>query len=348
MRNLLLAFAMCTTLATYAQRVENKCTPVRSQGNTGTCWCFSTVSVIESDAIRRGVSADIDISEMWIVRSTYLEKFKNYILRQGTAQFSEGALAHDAIRVASIYGLMPESAYSGTKLGTHNHQALFKNLKSLADSCVKKQVSSTFWTKNVNDILDNYLGKAPQSFTYKNATYTPQTFSKNVVKFNPKEYFGLTSSLSAPFFESWIVPVPDNFSNGSYFNLPIDLLLELSKDLVRNGYTLVWDADVSNRGFKMEKGIAMAVSKEAEDIEEEITQELREKRFLDLDVQDDHLMHIVGITAAGNFIVKNSWGKTGALNGFIEVTDNYFKLNTITVLISTESITPEMKEKFRL
>ena len=285
---------------------------------------------------------------MWIVRKVYTEKFKNYILRQGSAQFGEGALAHDPIRIATNFGLMPESAYSGI-IGNkgHNHQELFGKLKSLADSCLKNKVASSFWLLRVEKELDKYLGVAPKTFTYEGKTYTPIAFAKEIAKFEPKSFVGLTSFLSVPYFESWVVNVPDNFSGGSYINMPLDELLSFTKQAVKSGYTLVWDADVSNIGFNMDKGIATAMPKNRGD-EEVVNAEIREQRFLDLDVQDDHLMQIVGLTESGNLLVKNSWGKTGALSGFIEVTDAYFKLNTITILVSKETLNEDMRRHFGL
>ncbi len=49
---------------------------------TGTCWCFSTTSLVESDEIRKD-KKEINLSEMFTVRNIYIEKAKNYILRQG-------------------------------------------------------------------------------------------------------------------------------------------------------------------------------------------------------------------------------------------------------------------------
>src|SRR5215470_14651222 len=74
-----------------------KATPVKNQAMTGTCWCFATTSLVESEEIRKE-NRQIDLSEMFTVRSMYIEKAKNYVLRNGRAQFGEGGLGHDEIR----------------------------------------------------------------------------------------------------------------------------------------------------------------------------------------------------------------------------------------------------------
>lgn len=63
---------------------EINCTPVISQGITGTCWSFSTTSFLESE-IMWLTGKPIDLSEMYTVRNTYPKKAENYVFRQGRA-----------------------------------------------------------------------------------------------------------------------------------------------------------------------------------------------------------------------------------------------------------------------
>src|SRR4030095_5439744 len=97
-----------------------KATPVKNQAMTGTCWCFATTSLVESEEIRRD-KREIDLSEMFTVRNMYIEKAKNYILRGGKAQFGEGGLGHDEIRAVASYGAVPEREYSGLLNGHTSH-----------------------------------------------------------------------------------------------------------------------------------------------------------------------------------------------------------------------------------
>ena len=53
--------------------------------------------------------------------------------------------------------------------------------------------------------------------------------------------------------------VPDNYNSNAYYNLPLDELINTVKKCIENGYTLTWDADVSNKGFQQAKGVAMWV-----------------------------------------------------------------------------------------
>jgi bleomycin hydrolase len=335
-------------------------TPVKNQAQTGTCWSFSTVSCIESQTHKNKLGA-YDISEMFVARNIYLEKARNYILRQGKAQFSQGALAHDAIRAIETYGAMPETVYSGLLPGQKkfNHDPLFSELKTYVDSIVFKNNGplTAPWQTGFIAILDKHMGKAPTNFVYNQKKYTPKTFATEVLKFNSADFVNLTSFTHHPYYKTMMPEVPDNFSNGSYFNLPIEEMIKAIKDALEKGYTVVWDTDVSNDGFQSKQGLALFRKSTATgevsttEEEEKWSASIRQERFENLITQDDHLMHIVGIekTKEGKtfFIVKNSWGDAGPFGGFIHVSEAYIAINTITIVLPKAALDPALMDKLK-
>lgn len=332
---------------------SNKATPVKSQDMTGTCWCFSTTSLVESECIRKGEDQP-DISEMFTVRNIYREKAENYVLRQGYARFDEGGLGHDVIRAIGKYGVVPESVYSGLTNGqtAHNHGKMVASLKTYLDSVLKlKKPLPANWEQGVENIMDDAMGKVPASFEYKGKNYTAQTYAKEVLKFNESDYVNLTSFTHHPFYQSFVVEVPDNFSNGAYYNLPLSEFVGAVKRSVDKGYTVMWDADVSNKGFQMGKGYALSPAGDSipkatgfgPDItEQQVTPEYRQQLYQALVTQDDHLMHITGLgkdkKGKDYFVVKNSWGTKSPKEGYIYVSEPYFAINTITVIVPKSSL----------
>lgn len=376
-------------------------TPVKNQALTGTCWSFSTTSLVESQGLKNNLG-ELDLSEMFTVRNIYMEKARNYILRQGHAQFGEGGLGHDQIRAIATYGAIPESAYSGLKPGrqSHSHEKLVTNLKQYLDSLLKHIPLPANWMDGVVKILDDELGKVPALFEYKGKKYTPESFAKTILQFNANDYVNITSFTHHPFYEPFILEVPDNFSNGAYINIPLEEMIQVTKDAITGGYSVMWDADVSNMGFKQGNGIAAlydttinsmrrmnmrklkaeneriqkigetdaAVSKKTENKTDDIdnktafmdgTQEevrwdadLRQALFENLTTQDDHLMHITGLEKSKNgkdfFIVKNSWGKVGPDNGYINVSESYFAINTVSLIVPKAALSKAMLEKMKI
>jgi len=339
-----------------------KATPVKNQAMTGTCWCFSTTSLLESDEIRKD-KQEIDLSEMFTVRNIYIEKAKNYILRQGHAQFGEGGLSHDMIHAVDTYGAVPEGVYSGLVNGQkeYNHQQLISKLQAYLDSVLRKQPISSNWLDGYKSILDEYLGKVPEEFSFDGKKYSPLSFAKEVLKFNASDYVSLTSFTHQPYYSSFILQVPDNFANGSFYNLPLNELINVVKDAVNNGYSVAWDADVSNKGFRQEAGLALYLDpsiKYSKDMLNTETKEMsydansRQQLYENLTTQDDHLMHIVGTEKSKDgktfFVVKNSWGKVGPFEGYINVSEAYFAINTISLVLPKAALSKELQAKLHL
>ncbi|MEI8059240.1 MAG: C1 family peptidase [Ferruginibacter sp.] len=340
-------------------------TPVKDQAMTGTCWCFATTSFIESQCLKDNLG-DFDLSEMFSVRNIYLEKAKQYVLRQGHTQFGEGGLGHDLINAIAKYGAVPETVYSGLIDSTlqHNHIKLEKELKEYLDSVIKKTPVAENWVDKYEKILDEELGDAPESFKYKGKEYTPITFANDVLKFNPNDYVYITSFTHHPYYEPFILEVPDNFSNGMYYNVPLEEMLQLTKEAINAGYSVVWDADVSNDGFQQRFGSAVnfnnlpAGLKQKGDLmagvakEGKVDAKERQRLFENLTTQDDHLMHITGLTKSktGNnfFLVKNSWGNVGPSSGYINVSESYFQLNTISLVIPKAAINRKLLDKLHI
>lgn len=364
---LILIFSLCFHKDLCAQAVPElvavkkiPATPVKNQANTGTCWSYSTTSLIESQTMKSGIG-ELDLSEMFTVRNIYTEKARNYILRQGAAQFGPGGLGHDVINAVNKYGAVPENVYTGLLLGEkfHDHGKLDKKLKSYLDSLLQTRPISPTWMDGYQRILDDHLGKVPETFTYKEKQYTPKSFATDVLKFKRDDYVYITSFTHHPFYSPFILEIPDNYANESYFNIPLNELITLVEESIQKGYSVMWNSDVSNVNFRQKDGFAM-MFKENEiptsidpDAEEPLYDQLvRQQLFESLTTQDDHLMHIVGIekTKKGKefFLVKNSWGDKGPFKGYIKVSKAYFAINTITIILPRAALSAGLKTKLSL
>ena len=345
--------------------VDLEATHVISQGNTGTCWSFSTTSYLESEIIRL-TGKPIDLSEMYTVRQTYPAKAWNYVMRQGNAQFGQGGLAHDVINSAREYGLVPESAYSGLLNGSthHNHSEFVPVLKSVLDTYIENpgRELSPKWKALVENILDLYLGKKVEQFNYEGVQYTPKSFLE-MTQLDLDAYVSLTSFTHQPYYSSFILNIPDNFSNGSFYNVTLDELISTIESALNNGYTVELDCDVSEKTFSAKNGVAVIPADETKqkdilteiESEKQITAEFRQQEFENYNTTDDHLMHITGLVKdqKGNtyFKVKNSWGTDEsrvANGGYVYMSVPYMRLKTISILLHKEAISKELRKKLKI
>ena len=338
---------------------EINCTPVVSQGKTGTCWSFSSTSFLESE-IMRITGKTIDLSEMYSVRHTYPKKAFNYVMRQGKAQFGEGGLNHDVINSALEFGLVPESVYSGKVNSTEfDHTKMVVELEKIVKTTVETPTPfNTSWKANFEAVLDQYMGKNITDFTYEGKKYTPKQFLE-FTGLKLDNYLTITSFMHEPYYTKFILNIPDNFANGAMYNLPLDEFISTIDNSLENGFTVALDADVSEKSFSGQRGIAVvpfndtdipAVFKEIKK-EKTITPELRQAEFENLNTTDDHLMHIVGKVKDQNgtiyYKVKNSWGKDSGKEGYVYMSVSYMRLKAISVLIHKDALNKKNKKYFR-
>lgn len=336
---------------TFTPLIELTETSVKSQGMTGTCWSYSTSSFLESEAAR--ISGHVvDLSEMATVRYTYPLKAEIYIRLQGKHQFSAGSLAHDVINAASSWGLVPQDIYTGLGEGEteHNHDEMDKALKAAVDTILTKPSGKLDpdWRSTIDAILDKHIGPPPTVFEYEGETFTPKSF-RDSLGINPAAYMNITSFNHHPYGKEFILEIPDNFSRGEFFNVPIDEMQRVVEGALAAGYTVAWDADVSEKGFSFKHGMALLPSEGEEDklwkeevMEAVVTQESRQMGFEDQSTTDDHLMHITGLSIdqSGNkyFVIKNSWGQNNPYGGHQYISMAYFRAKTIAILVHNEAV----------
>lgn len=334
---------------------------VKSQGSTGTCWCFSTVSFLESELLRMG-KPEYDLAEMYIVKKAYEQKAVNYIKTHGKSNFSEGGQAHDVMNEIIDHGIVPESVFNGIKYNSerHSHGELSTVLSYFLNGVLEARRPTTVWFDAYKAILDVYLGKDPESFKYNGKTYTPKSFSAEL-GINPDDYVEITSYTDMPYYEASVLLVPDNWSYDKYYNVKLDEIIEIMNNSLKQGYTFVWDGDMSDKGFSHKNDIAVIVDKNDKERkylktptkEKHIDADFRQSEYNNFDVTDDHLMHIVGLVKDQNGVAyyktKNSWGaKSNKFGGFLNMSEEYVRLHTIAIMVHKDVIPKELKKKLNI
>ena len=368
----------------FEDEIKLPATSVKDQYRTGTCWSFSALSFFESEMIRLG-KPEVDLSEMFIVRTTYSEKAKRYVRMHGENTFSAGGAFHDAKNMIVQYGIVPESVYDGLKYGEtkHVHGELDNILKQQVDAVVenKNKKLSTVWNQPVEATLNTYLGEIPKEFEYQGKKYTPQSFATDFVGLNMDDYVEISSYTHHPFYSKFIIEVPDNWSWDEVYNVPVDEMEQIIDNSLKNGYTVAWAADVSEKGFvTSNKGVAVlpaAISEEMSDAEIAkwealpekekekelyklekpvaeitVTQEMRQVAFDNYETTDDHGMHIVGTAKNQDgkvfYKVKNSWGDYNEYDGYFYVSKPYVRLKTMSLMVNKNAIPKEIRTKLKL
>ncbi|MBB5646321.1 aminopeptidase C [Pedobacter cryoconitis] len=332
-------------------------TSVKNQGSSGTCWSYSTNSFLESEMIRMG-KAPVALSEMFSARNVYVEKGKNYVRMHGAVSLGDGGALHDVINMYRKYGAVPQVNYTGLNYGTKINKLgeMGAITTGILEAVVKNKTLTPNWEKAYTGAIDAYLGQVPEKFDYKGKSYTPQTFAKQVVGLNPDDYVELSSFNDHPFYSKFTLLVQDNWSFDQVYNVKVNEITDIIDNALKNGYSVAWATDVSEKSFSYKNGVAYIPAKPYDEMNEqekatmfsepkpemEITQENRQLAFDNYETTDDHGMHIVGLAKDQNgreyYIVKNSWGVTNDYKGYLYVTKNYVKYKTTAFLLNKGGI----------
>ena len=325
---------------------------VLSQGATGTCWSFSATSFMESELERLGKGKH-DLSEMFTVFNTYMMKADYYLRMHGNNTFAQGGFSHNQLMVLKEFGAVPNEVYTGLWEGEkfHNHSELEKVLKAYLDALLAKRrgTPSNKWSKGFKAVLEAYLGSYPKEFEYKGKKYTPKSFAAEL-GLNPDDYVHITSYSYLPFWKQGEHIIPDNWCHADdFYNVPLDDYIKIFDHALRNGYSTVVSADVSEKMFSMKDGYAV-LPRDLKKDAKPITQEEREEMWNNGQTTDDHGMHGVGVAKDedGNvfYLVKNSWGeKNGPYGGHIYMGQNYMRAKLHTFMVHKDAIPAEYKEK---
>ncbi len=361
----------------------NPTTSVKDQHMSGTCWSFSGLSFLEDELLKNG-KGEYDLSEMFVVRQCYIDKAINFVRYYGKTNFGEGGGLLDIPYVYNKYGMVPESVYNGLQYGEekHNHGELAAVLTAYLNEIVKNpnEKLSTAWLNGYIGILDAYLGKAPETFEYNGKTYTPKSFAQEL-GLDMNDYLPVTSFSHHDFYKPFVLEVPDNWDHGLYYNVPMEEMQQIVDNAIEKGYTVLWAADVSEKGFKWYDGVALMPKvdrnkakegtelsrwvklkdSEKEDemydfkgpVEEiEVTQESRQQGFDNYETTDDHGMVIVGtaVDQKGNkyYKVKNSWDSEQVYDGYFYISMPYFLAKTMSIMVNKDAVPSEILGKLNM
>ena len=404
-KHFLMAAAMLISVPTFAQAPEKDAKPeeegykfevikelpvtsVKDQNRAGTCWCYSTLGFFEAELLRMG-KPEYDFSEMYIVYKTYQDRADRHVRTHGDVSYAEGGSFGDVIYAIKHYGLVPDVEMSAGQMhgDSLTDFSEFSNVSGrFLEGVVKTKKlqlgtdenHTPLWKTAFDGILDAYIGKCPEKFTYNGKEYTPMEFAKST-GLNMDDYVNLASFAHQPWYEPFVIEVQDNWRWGKAYNLPVDEFMEVMNYAIDNGYPIAWGADVSESGWLRGKmaGVCVlpdlknqaadksgtdfahwnglsAADRQREAMSKPTPQRIvndqdRLDAYNNYETTDDHGMVIYGKAKdqIGNiyFMVKNSWGDAGNYNGNWYASEAFVRYKTLNYVVHKNALPKAIKKK---
>ncbi|MBK9592333.1 MAG: aminopeptidase [Crocinitomicaceae bacterium] len=252
---------------------------------------------------------------------------------------------------------------------------LLEHRKGLSET----QGLTTAWQDAIRGILNAYLGAVPEKvedfkFKYNGKDYNPISF-RDELGLNMNDYHSLTSFTNHEMYKECRLEIADNWVWDKSYNVSMDDLWNAAMNSLNSGFTFAWAADVSEDYFDFRNSIAL-VPKDKSTIyvegdnnknfsdagaekksscfttpteEDVITTEMRQEQYDNKRTTDDHGMHAVGLykDAKGKnwILIKNSWGTANDCDGYMFISEAYFKLKTINIYVHKDAISKDLTKK---
>ena len=315
-----------------------------NQGQTGTCWSFSTTSFFESEVYRL-TGKKVSLSPMFTAYWEYIEKAKEYVRTRGKSLVDEGSEANAVTRIYKKYGVVPRESFTGLLPGqkVYDHSKLIAEIRTYLAN-VKE---TNAWDEDeivnvVKSILNYYMGVPPTEVVADGKKYSPKEYLTDYLKLNPDDYVDVLSYMQQPYWKQVEYEVPDNWwHNKDYYNVPLDDFMKIIKNAIKNGYTMAIGGDVSEPGY--DSWTKCAVVPTFDIPSNYIDENARQFRFSNKTTTDDHGIHLVGYKEKDGdmwFLIKDSGssGFDGPNKGYYFFREDYVKLKMMDFMVHKDAV----------
>jgi len=317
----------------------------------GTCWSFSTVAMLESEALRTNDAlaaslaaskTELDLSDYYPVYWAYVEKAREFARRKGeNARFTDGGLSHDVTWLVSEYGIVPESDYAVVE----DYGAMREEL----DAVLAARRQSGEWDEEavvaeIRNVLDRHLAPPPATIMVDGREMTPVAYATEYLGLDPAAYLEITSYTDIPMYGRGELDVPDNWWDyDGYYNVPLDEFRRLTNAALDAGYPVVFDMDWGDPGASWnEAGLAVLPPDAAPGGPD---QSVRQADLESGRTTDDHLVLAVDrrqVDGHDWYLIKNSHGTGSGRRGYVWVRGDYMALRVLAVMVHKDAIDPEL------
>ncbi len=369
--------------------IEIKNTGITDQKSSGRCWLFTGLNVLRGRAMKKLDTKDFVLSQCYLFFFDQLEKSNLFLqgiidTRKQPIDsemvrwlfqhpLSDGGTYTGVADLATKYGvvpadIMPETYVSNSTSEFCGH--LKRKLREFGITLREKseagmgekqlQALKVEQLGTVYRMLVMAYGVPPTQFTWKGKTYTPQEFFKAYCIEDGedlnKDYVMLMNDPSRPFGKVYEIDFDRHVYDGHnwlYVNLPIEELENIAIASLKDSCQMYFSCDVG-KFLDRNVGIADINNFDYGSLLGTTFGMNKKQRIETFDSGSTHAMTLMAVDLdsqgkAKKWKVENSWGSDSGQNGYIIMTDEWFREYMFRVVVNRkfcpESVLELLKQK---
>jgi bleomycin hydrolase len=319
-----------------------KTTDSKALKRQSSCWSNAGTALLEAEWLRTG-KPETDIAVMDFVHNAYLLKAQVYLDSDGKTKVNEVSPAIDVMKLAKVYGFVPETAYMYPQqdLMSPNTAEMDAMLRGTL-AMVQQKENGNFtekWQNTYNTTLMRYIGESKIGFDYNGNNYTPVSFAQ-YSGLNFDDYILVTSDVRSDINAKYDLQMAQNWGSYKFFNVVINGLNQTISNAIENDYAVLWYGNLDENAMVGDDlAIVSAGDKENPTAEKEVSADMRQEAFEKNIAKEQDYLLIFGIS-------KDEEGRTfyqakkacEAGNQIVILSEAYVNFNTIYLTINKNAL----------
>ena len=208
-------------------------TPPLDQGDSGLCWIYSTLSMLETNYLVRHPGSTLRLSRAALQRASILDRFQRDITGNST-HFEDGGIAVDALRLARQQGLV--SAEDGGEI-VEETDPVFKDVAAR----IRRMDGADARLKALDAALAPHFRAPPGRTRLDGRPVTPQDMAQAVIGDRVWREYDLTPQAVGP--RTGRATDPDARPETMVTYIDLATAVRLIHDSLKRGEAVVWGSN---------------------------------------------------------------------------------------------------------